>query len=165
MHKQLAQVACALYTNCMDDMTQEQEPVAVRLAVAIKRLRTRLREVAGARSMGLSISQMAILQRLRNEGPATAAVLAGAEHVSEQAIAQNLSALKQAGLVQTTPDPADGRKRLVSVTAAGHHLFETILASRNAWLVQAIDTTIRPEERPALEQAIELLERLAHADR
>lgn len=54
----------------MNDITHDQDPVAMRLAVAIKRLQARLREVVGASSTGLPISQLAILKRLRIEGPA-----------------------------------------------------------------------------------------------
>jgi DNA-binding MarR family transcriptional regulator len=144
----------------MTSSTQDQE-IAIRLAVAIKRLRLRLREVAPASAAALPIAQMAIVHRLRTEGPATAAYLATAEHVSQQAIAQNLSALKQAGLVAAAPDPTDGRKILISVTAAGNRLFEAVIASRNTWLAQAIDAEIAPDERPVLAQAIALLERLS----
>jgi hypothetical protein len=35
---------------------------------------------------------------------------------------------------------------------------------RNAWFVSAIETTIGPDERVALEQAIHLLERVASAE-
>ena len=96
------------------------DALTVRLAVAIKRLHSRLREAAlGSSGMELPIAQLAIIKRLRDGGPTTAAVLAAAEHVSHQAIAQNLAALKQAGLVRTAPDPTDGRKSLVHITAAG----------------------------------------------
>jgi DNA-binding MarR family transcriptional regulator len=140
------------------------DPAAIRLAVAIKRLRAKLREAGDPDSIALPISQVAILQYLRRKGPATAADLAVAEHVSQQAIAQNLAALKRAGLVEARPDPNDGRKSLIHVTAAGNQLFEAIISSRNAWLAQAIQATIAPAERPALDKAIELLERLADAD-
>jgi tellurite resistance protein len=50
------------------------------------------------------------------------------------------------------------------MTDAGHRLRESIIASRNAWLVRAIDSTIDAEERAALEETIELLERLADAN-
>jgi DNA-binding MarR family transcriptional regulator len=139
-------------------------PPAIRLTMAIKRIRTRLREVASAGATGLPISQLAILQRLRTDGPATAASLAGAEHVSQQAIAQNLAALKRAGLVRATPDPEDSRKNRITISAAGTRLFEKALTSRNAWMVKAIEATIRPGEHAALEKTIELLERLADAD-
>lgn len=148
----------------MQDHASDQE-AALRLAVAIKTLRTRLREVASASATGLPIAQVAILHRLRVDGPATAAELAAAEHVSQQAIAQHLAALKRALLVEATPDPTDGRKSLISVTDTGNHLFESVIASRTSWLAQAIDATVRPEERPALDKAIELLERLARVEK
>lgn len=148
----------------MRKRASNQDPTAVRLTVAIKRLRNRLRE-AGAGTTGLPITQLALIKRLRDGGPAAATTLAAQEHVTQQAIAQQVAALTRAGLVHTTPDPNDRRKRLIRVTPAGHRLFEAALASRNAWLARAIDTSITAKERPALEKAIELLERLAAADR
>ena len=138
-----------------------QESRSIRLAVVIKRLRTSLQEAALAGATGLSLSQVLILRRLRLEGPLTAASLAAAEHVTHQAITQNLSELKSAGFVETTPDPHDGRKKLISVTDAGRTLSLSVHASRNAWLTHAIESTISESELPALDKAIELLERLA----
>jgi DNA-binding MarR family transcriptional regulator len=137
------------------------ETLAVRLAVAVKRLRTRLREAAWASGVELPIAQLALLKRLRDGGPSTAAVLAAAEHVSHQAIGQSLAALKRAGLVRTAPDPSDGRKSLVRITAGGSRLFESALASRDVWLARAIERSVPVRERAALERAIALLERLA----
>ncbi len=114
--------------------------------------------------MELPITQLSIIKHLRDHGPTTAAVLAASEHVTHQAIAQNLAALKQAGLVRTASDPNDGRKSLVHVTAAGSRLFESAIAARNAWLTHAIAENVPAGERAALECAIELLERLAEAD-
>ncbi len=139
----------------------EQDSRAVRLAVVIKRLRASLQDAALAGAMGLSLSELSILRRLRHEGPSTAASLATAEHVTHQAITQNLNELKSAGLVEATPDPDDGRKKLISVTTAGNNLFESVSASRNAWFAQIIESTISEEELPDLDKAIELLERLA----
>lgn len=139
----------------------EQDSRSIRLAIVIKRLRTSLQEAALAGATGLSLSQVLILRRLRVEGPLTAASLAAAEHVTHQAITQNLSELKRAGLVDTTPDPHDGRKKLISVTADGRNISESVHASRNAWLAHAIESTVLDSELPALDKAIELLERLA----
>jgi DNA-binding MarR family transcriptional regulator len=144
--------------------TRDTARAAVRLAVAVKRLRSRMREESGATSAGLSVAQLSIFSRLMNEGAVTAASLAAAEHVSQQAIAQSLTGLKADGLVSMKPDPADGRKSLISVTAAGRRLFESIMASRDDWLIRAIESAIGPGERAALEKAIELLERLGDAD-
>jgi DNA-binding MarR family transcriptional regulator len=137
---------------------------AVRLVVAVKRLRSRMREESGATSVGLSAAQLSIFSRLMHDGAATAASLAAAEHVSQQAIAQSLAGLKADGLVSVKPDPADGRKSLLTVTAAGRRLFASIMASRDDWLIRAIESTISPGERPALDRAIEMLERLGDVD-
>lgn len=140
------------------------DTLAVRLAVAIKRLRGRLREAAWASGVPLPIAQLALLKRLRDGGPSTAVALAAAEHVSHQAIGQNLAALKRGGLVRTAPDPNDGRKSLVSITARGSRLVAAAVASRDAWLAHAIERSVPAGERPQLERAIALLERLADAD-
>jgi len=141
------------------------DTLAVRLAVAIKRLRGRLREAAWAGEVELPIAQVAVLKRLLNDGPSTASTLAAAEHVTHQAITQTLAALKRAGLVRSAADPSDGRKSVISVTPAGNRLFESALASRDAWLARAIGHVVSPRERAALEKSIELLERLADAER
>jgi DNA-binding MarR family transcriptional regulator len=107
---------------------------------------------------------LSIFSRLMHDGAATAASLAAAEHVSQQAIAQSLAGLKADGLVSVKPDPADGRKSLLTVTAAGRRLFASIMASRDDWLIRAIESTISPGERPALDRAIEMLERLGDVD-
>ncbi len=145
----------------MMNFDYKQDSRAVRLAVVIKRLRTSLQDAALAAAMGLSLSELSILRRLRHEGPSTAASLAAAEHVTHQAITQNLSELKRAGFVETTPDPHDGRKKLITVTAAGNSLFESVSTSRKAWFAHAIESTIAEDEMPDLDKAIELLERLA----
>jgi DNA-binding MarR family transcriptional regulator len=143
--------------------TAPADPPALRLAMAIARVRARLREIDRSGSMGLTLSQLSTLNRLRRDGPATAASLAAAEHVSQQAIAQILASLRRAGLVGAAPDPADRRKCLLEVTDAGHALIGSILASRNAWLVRALEQTVGPDELDALDRAIDLLERLADA--
>src|SRR5580700_4370029 len=121
---------------------QDTAETAVRLAVAVKRLQAPIREEAGVTSTGLSVAQVSIFSRLVHDGPVTAASLAAAEHVSQQAIAQSLAGLKAAGLVGVQPDPADGRKNLLEVTTAGRALYETIMGSRDAWLIRAIEAGV-----------------------
>jgi DNA-binding MarR family transcriptional regulator len=137
---------------------------AVRLAVAVTRLRSRIRIESGLRSTGIPISQMAVLGRIIEEGPTTAAALAAAEHVTQQAIAQSLATLEQRGLVKKSRDPGDGRKSLVSATESGRALLERVKASREAWLSRAIEAAVTLDERPALETTIELLQRIADVD-
>ena len=61
-------------------------------------------------------------------------------------------------------DPSDGRKSLVTATAAGRELRAALLASREDWLTRAIDAAVRPEERARLREATELLERIADVE-
>jgi DNA-binding MarR family transcriptional regulator len=139
----------------------DTEPLAVRLAVAIKQLRARFREAAWAGGVELPIAYVAVLKRLRNDGATTASALAAAEHVTHQAITQRLAALKRTGLVRSEADPTDGRKNVISIKAAGNRLYESAIASRDAWLARAIESVLSPRERAALEKCIRLLERLA----
>jgi DNA-binding MarR family transcriptional regulator len=137
---------------------------AVRLAMAVTRLRSRIRIESGLRSTGIPISQIAVLSRIIEEGSTTAAALAASEHVTQQAIAQSLATLEKRGLVTKTRDPGDGRKSLVSATESGHALLASIKASSDAWLSRAIKAAVTPDERSALETTIEILQRIADVD-
>jgi DNA-binding MarR family transcriptional regulator len=137
---------------------------AQRLSVAITRVRARLREEAGLYGTGLSVSQLAVLRCVVDEGPVTAAYLATAQHVSPQSIAQNLAVLKAAGLVRAQRDPGDGRKTLITADESGARLLTDLQTSRESFLVRAIDALIAPHERADLDKTIELLERFAAAD-
>src|ERR1700761_4661799 len=119
-----------------------QDEMAVRLALVIKRIRGRLRDTRPDEAKSLPISHLAILARLRDAGPTTATVLAAAEHVSQQAIAQHVVALRDAGLVQTAAAPKDKRNLLVRITRAGRKLFDAAADSRNAWVARAIASEI-----------------------
>jgi DNA-binding MarR family transcriptional regulator len=143
---------------------QDTAVAAQRLSVAITRLRSRLREEAGINGTGLSISQLSVLWHILQAGPVTAAELAVAQHVSPQSIAQNLAALKAAGLIRTERDPCDGRKTLITASESSRQLATTVRASKESYLARAIDALTSPEERADLNRAIELLERLAAAD-
>src|ERR1700734_2279529 len=130
--------------------SQGEASDAVRLALAVSRLRSRIRIEAGLGSTGIPISQLAVLGRIIDEGPTTAAALAAGEHVTQQAIAQSLGTLKGRGRGEKQADPSDGRKSLVSATAAGRELMATIAASREEWLTRADNSAVKPQERGLL---------------
>jgi DNA-binding MarR family transcriptional regulator len=132
--------------------------------MAVSRLRSRIRIESGLRSTGIPISQIAVLARIIDEGPTTAAALAASEHVTQQAIAQSLATLKERGLVAKQADPSDGRKSLVSATVAGRRLRDSIAVSQDEWITHATDAAVKPEERHLLREAIELLERIADVE-
>jgi DNA-binding MarR family transcriptional regulator len=150
----------------MSDTPGPQEPAATaqRLNDALTRLRARLRTESGQHETGLSPTQLGILATVVREGPVTAAGLAAMEHVSAQAIAQSLAALRSAGLLRSEPDPHDGRKKLISAAPSATALVDRLLAGRAAYLTRAIEAVLAPGEQGEVVRAIALLERLADAD-
>jgi DNA-binding MarR family transcriptional regulator len=138
--------------------------LAVDLMVAVSRLQhskpARRRDDATT----LSVPQLLLLRRIEEVGETTAALLAVSEHVSQQAIAQNLAALKAEGFVESTRDPNDERKNPVHVTEAGKLAINSYLERRTKWLATRIESRIDPTERTELERVIELFERLARVE-
>jgi DNA-binding MarR family transcriptional regulator len=154
----------ATMTAATSRSPQPPDAAAERLQLAMNRLRARLRSESGQHTTGLTASQRAILATVVRHGPVTAARIAELEHVSPQSIGQSLTELKARGLVRSDPDPADGRKKLISAEASASELISSLEAGRSSFLTRAIDQVITPGERQDLEKAIELMERLATAD-
>ena len=67
----------------------------------------------------LPISHGAVLGRLERDGPATTSALAAAERVRPQSMAQTVSELEAAGLIDRTPDPDDRRQIHIGLTERG----------------------------------------------
>jgi DNA-binding MarR family transcriptional regulator len=72
---------------------------------------------------GLTYSQLRLLGTLEDIEPTTQHRLAQALLVSDPAVSRALGPLEAAGLVQVSPDPDHGRRRLVSLTEAGRKAF------------------------------------------
>jgi DNA-binding MarR family transcriptional regulator len=138
----------------------DADEAATELALAIKRLRARLRAEARP-AEGWTISQLSALRRLVGEGPTTASDLARAEHVRPQSMAAIVATLRDGDLVAASPDPADGRKTLLRATAAGRRLVKARSESREAWLAGAIGDLAEHGRATALADAIVLLNALA----
>lgn len=146
----------------MDLETATRNDQALRLATAVGRLRTVLRDVRW-QVTDLSLTQVAILRQLERVGPSTASGLAAAEHVSPQAVAQQLVGLKARGYIEATPDATDGRKTSISLSRDGQRLLDALIESREAVLARAIEATVPADELADLDRAIDVLERLADA--
>jgi DNA-binding MarR family transcriptional regulator len=72
-----------------------------------------------------------------------------------------LGALQSRGLITRSPDPSDGRRAILSLTAAGTTALHAKRALRNAQMTQALRSNFAPEERARLPEVAPLLERLA----
>jgi DNA-binding MarR family transcriptional regulator len=110
---------------------------------------------------GFSLSQGAVLGRLDREGPCSIGQLAQAERVRPQSMAQTVKGLEGAGLVTRSVDPADARRALVRLTAAGRGTLAADRRQREGWLAGAIDSELAAAEQAALAHAVELLKRLS----
>ena len=130
--------------------------------VVFSRLRRRIQALA--LTDDLSGSQAAVLTRLHKEGPSSASALAGAESVSHQAIGAILDTLQTRGFIKRTSDPTDGRRQLISLTAAGVARAEHTTSARKDWLARALQDRLTEDERRAVRHAMALLNRVAESD-
>src|SRR4051794_10312620 len=134
---------------------------AARLRLAIVRTARRLRQEAGGE---LSPSAAAALATIERRGPLAPSELAEVERVKRPTITRVVARLEEAGLVQRTGDPADGRASLVSVTREGSELLRRIRTRKNAYLARRL-SKLEPSDLRALERAADVLEGILEDDR
>jgi DNA-binding MarR family transcriptional regulator len=131
---------------------------AAKLRSLVAKLRRRLVEQASPGDF--SASQSAVLSRLHSGGPATLTSLAAAEGMRPQSMSAIISSLQAEGFVAGSPDPTDGRRTILALTA---HALETVEAARvikNDWLFRTIKSKLDPEQQAQLSSSIELLQLL-----
>jgi DNA-binding MarR family transcriptional regulator len=138
----------------------ESVEVASRLRLAIARTARRLRQEAGVE---LSPSLAAALATVEGHGPLTPSELAERERVQRPTATRIVGRLADAGLVERTADPADGRVSLVSATPKGSALLRRLRGRKNAYLARRL-RDLAPQEISTLDRAAEILERLLERD-
>ncbi|MCU1480728.1 MAG: Transcriptional regulator [Subtercola sp.] len=138
----------------------EHDSTATELRVVLGQLTRRLREQSNATG-DYTHSQGSALLRLEREGPQTISDLARAEGVRPQSMAAIVQFLLEAGLVEGSPDPKDGRKTLLSITDEARAKFASGRLAKEDWLFRTIRTTLTAEEQATLATSIPLLRRLA----
>src|SRR3954468_21283296 len=89
--------------------------LAGHLRLTVVRTARRLRQEAGTE---LSPSMTAALSTVGRHGPMTPSELAARERIQRPTATRVLARLEEAGLVQRTPDPQDGRSSLLTTTPA-----------------------------------------------
>jgi DNA-binding MarR family transcriptional regulator len=108
----------------------------------------------------LTLSESSALSRLQHGGPTTAATLAKLEQVSPQSIGVTVAALEAKGLIQRSPDPADGRRVILSVTSVGDATMEARRSASEQQFTRALGA-LSADERAQLLQVMPILARLA----
>jgi DNA-binding MarR family transcriptional regulator len=133
--------------------------VAAALRVAIGLVVRKLRQ---AHLPGeLTIAETSALSRLDRGGPATSSDMAKQDRISPQSMGATLAALEARGLVERSPDPGDGRRAVISVTAAGAKVLRDKRSARTMQIAAALAGEFTPAEVSQLAAAAPLLERLA----
>jgi DNA-binding MarR family transcriptional regulator len=89
--------------------------------------------------------------------------LARAEGIRSQSMAAIIAVLTSAGLIDRSPDPGDGRKIVLSVSAVAREQFETGRLAREDWLFRSIRSELSPAEQLQLASCVDLLKRLSLA--
>ncbi|HET7668565.1 MAG TPA: MarR family transcriptional regulator [Mycobacterium sp.] len=137
----------------------QTEDVARALLLCVGLLRRKLRQapVTGA----LTFPETAALGRLDRGGPAAAADLARQEQISPQSMGATLSELQSRGLVKRQPDPTDGRRILLSISAAGRRELNRRRTARVEQLAHGLGD-FTESELAQLAAAVPLIERLAY---
>jgi DNA-binding MarR family transcriptional regulator len=138
---------------------QEAEEVAAALYLSVGLFKRRLRQMPAEGE--LSLPESSALRRLERGGPATVTALAKADQISVQSMGATLSTLQARGLIERHPDPADGRRSVMSVTAAGLVALSDKRNARIAQLAQVLTARFTPAELGQLRAAAPLIERLA----
>jgi DNA-binding MarR family transcriptional regulator len=124
------------------------------LGQLVRRLRTQHR---------FPLSQGTVLGRLDRQGAMGVSDLAAAERVRPQSMAQTVADLEAAGMVTRRPDPGDGRRALVELTAEGLATLAADRRDREGWLARAIAEDLDAADRATLQRTVELLRQIAEA--
>ncbi|HVT00087.1 MAG TPA: MarR family transcriptional regulator [Solirubrobacterales bacterium] len=131
---------------------------ATRLRDAITRTSRALRQEAAV-EIGVSPATTAALATINRAGPLTPSELAEIERVKRPSMTRTLGCLEREGLIERTPDPADGRSFLVAVSAAGRERLARLRRRKSAYLARRL-RKLEPDEVETLARAAELLERM-----
>ena len=139
-------------------MSTDSHALAQHLRLSVDRIR---RVVRNRRSLdGIPRAQEAVLSWIERKGALTIADLARWEQVRPQSMGVVVADMVATGLVEKSPDPADGRRELLELTTAGMAARASISAARDVDLAALMASTLTEEEREILARALDLLDRL-----
>lgn len=139
------------------------DEIAARLRVVVRLLYRRVQTETGEGSP--SRSEAAALAWLEERGPMALGVLAELEQVRQQSMSQSVEALQERGWVTRSIDAGDRRQVIIALTEAGRAALEAGRGVRQAWIVDAMTKKLNGQERRLLAQSLDLLERIARAER
>src|ERR1700735_2125824 len=146
--------------------TTQADEQATALAGELHKVLSDVFQVLGRRDPGgvlpgdLTLAQLSILMALQECGPMRMTALAAHLRVRTPTVTVAIRRLEKLGLVDRSHDPTDLRAVVVGITMHGHAMRRNALATRHMQLA-AMLTTLSPEDRARLNEALSPLERLA----
>jgi len=144
-----------------------KRPTPEELAEELREITVALRRRARVESVDtivpgetLPYPQLSVLKRLEVDGPATTADLARAEAMTPQSMGALVAALETGGHVTRRDDSSHGRRRFVSMTAAGRRALAVNRTVRLRWAANVIAEQLDADEQRTLAAALLLLRRI-----
>jgi len=137
-------------------MEANPKHIAVRLRVSLFALMRQLRQTAPPEAIGSA--RLGVLGALYRRGPMTPTELAAHERVKLQTLTRLLAELEADAWVVRKPDPGDGRRSVLSLTALGMRRLTADVQRREASLAAAIDSALTPAQQARLLTACEALD-------
>lgn len=110
-----------------------------------------------------SSTEMNILGHLDRNGKLLPSELAELEHVSAQAVSQNINNLNSAGFINKQSDVSDKRKTWILLSAYGKTKLSEIKGQRDAWLLESINARLNDNEIEALINIVPILEKITNS--
>ena len=137
---------------------------AARLRLAIVRTARRLRQEAAGAAGELTPTSASALATVERHGPLTPSDLAEIERIKRPTATRTLRRLHEAGLIERTADPSDGRSALLIVSGEGRERLRRLRGRKNAYLARRM-RGLPPDDLRALECAAEILEGILEDER
>lgn len=144
----------------------EMLPDELREPAAPEELAARLRATVGALVRATRAADQlptipaTVLDLLDLAGPMTTADLAARRGVRHQTMTATVKELLDAGYLVVTPDPGDGRKKILELTARGRDVLDADRRQRVSILAEAFRANLSEDERRVVAHALTLIERV-----
>jgi DNA-binding MarR family transcriptional regulator len=132
--------------------------LATEVREGYSRLKRRLRAEGGAAE--ITPSQASALRQLHQTQPTTVSELAAAEGVRPQSMGATIAALQAQGFIAGAPDPADGRRTILTLSPGALDQLAANRAAWEGWLFAAIQGNLSAQEKRDLARGFEVLSKL-----
>lgn len=116
------------------DRREAAQAVERALSVLFGRARSFSLQVAAAVHPGLDTASYALLVHLYETGPVRAAEIVERTGLDKSTVSRQIARLEELGLLERAVDSADGRARIVQLTAIGHDRLEAVRSDRRKLL-------------------------------